>query len=64
MFFALAAVAIGAAAFEEAFQKGGVNGIGRQNEGAQEMCFALAQGERGKAFELELTHTMSKIPSP
>jgi hypothetical protein len=58
---ALSTVTVGAAAFEETFQKGGVNRILREGEGVQETGFALTQGEGGEAFEFRLTHTMSKI---
>jgi hypothetical protein len=64
VFFALAAMAIGAAAWEEAFQEGGVNGVGRQGEGPQEQSLALAQGEGGEALEFVLTYNMSKITRP
>jgi hypothetical protein len=62
VFLALMAMAIGVATFEEAFQEGGMDGIGREGEGAQEVSFALAQGEGGEALEFVLTHNMSKIP--
>ena len=64
MFLPLAAVAIGTAAFEEALEKGGMDGLGREGECAQEMSFALAQCEGGEALEFCLTHNMSKIPEP
>jgi hypothetical protein len=57
----LSAAAVGAATFEKALQKGGVNSVSWQGEGAQEMSLALTQGEGGEAFELILTHIMSKI---
>jgi len=60
--FTLSAVAVGAATFEKALQKGGVNSVSRKGESAQEMSLALTQGESGEAFERVLTHIMSKIP--
>jgi len=63
VFVARSAMAIGAAALEKALQKGGVNRIGREGETAQEMNFALTQGEGGEMWEIILTHIMSKIPS-
>jgi len=45
MWVAGSAVAIGSATFEKALQEGGVQGIGGEAEGAQEMSFALTQGE-------------------
>src|SRR5271169_2009763 len=59
--FPLAAVAIGPAAFEEAFQKGGVDGVGRPLEGLQQAGLAPAQGQGGEALDLCLTHNMSNI---
>jgi hypothetical protein len=38
-----------------------VNSVSWEGEGAQEMSLALTQGEGGEAFELILTHIMSKI---
>ena len=64
MLLTLPAVAVGAATFEKALQKGGVNRIGRESEGAQEMGLALAQGEGGEALEFFLTHIMRKILLP
>ena len=61
MFLARSAVAIGAATPEKALQKGGVKGVGRKSEGAQEMGFALTQGEGGEALDLHLTHIIGKI---
>src|SRR5208282_102216 len=60
--FPLAAVAIGPAAFEEALQEGGVDGVGRQPEGLEQAGLALAQGQGGEASEFCITHNMSKIP--
>jgi hypothetical protein len=54
-------VAVGAATFEKALQKGGVKGVGRKGEGTQEVSFALAQGEGGEALQVCLTHTICKI---
>jgi hypothetical protein len=62
VFFTLLAVAIGAAAFEESLQERGVKGVGWESQRAQEMGLALAQGEGGEAFEVCLTHILSKIP--
>jgi hypothetical protein len=61
VFVAGSAVAIGAATFEKALQKGGVQGVGRKGEGAQEVGFAQAEGEGGKALEFFLTHNICKI---
>ena len=61
MLFALLAVAIGTATFKESFQERGMNRLGRNAEGAQQMSLALAQGQSGKVFKLILTHYMSKI---
>jgi hypothetical protein len=61
VFLTGSAVAVGTATLEEALQKGGVKGVGRKGEGAQEMGFALTQGEGGEAFEFILTHTTCKI---
>jgi len=61
VFVARSAVAIRPTTFEEALQKGGVKGIGREGEGAQEMSFALTQGEGREAFELVLPHNICKI---
>jgi hypothetical protein len=44
-------MAIGAAALEEAFQKGGVDEVGRQCEGLEQAGLALAQGQGGEALE-------------
>jgi hypothetical protein len=51
MFLALAATAIGTAALEEAFQKGGMNEVGGQFEGLEQAGFALAQRQGGEALE-------------
>jgi hypothetical protein len=61
VFLARSAMAIGAATFEKALQKGGVQGVGRKGEGAQEMSFTLTQGEGRETFEACLTHTICKI---
>jgi hypothetical protein len=61
VFLAGSAVAIEVATFEKALQKGGMKGIGREGERAQEMSFALTQGEGGEALELCLTHNICKI---
>jgi hypothetical protein len=61
VFIACAATAIGPAAFKKALQEGGVKGVGRKGEGAQETGFALTQGKGGETFELCLTHILSKI---
>src|SRR3974390_1533725 len=61
MLFALLVVAIGTATFKESFQERGMNRLGRNAEGAQQMSLALAQGQSGKVFKLILTHYMSKI---
>ena len=44
MLLTLSAAAVGAATFEKALQKGGVNSVSWEGEGAQEMRFALPQG--------------------
>jgi hypothetical protein len=51
MLLALAAMAIGAAALEEAFQKGGMDEVGRQFERLEQAGFALAQSQGGEALE-------------
>ena len=61
MLFALLAVAIATATFQESFQVRGMNRLGRNGEGAQQMSLALAQGQSRKEFEPVLTHNMSKI---
>ena len=38
-----------------------MQGVGRKGERAQEMSFAVAQGEGGEAFEFCLTHNICKI---
>jgi hypothetical protein len=48
VFFALAAMAIGAAAFEETFQEGGVDEIRGQLAGLEQAGLALAQSQGGK----------------
>ena len=48
---ATVAVAMGLAALEEAFDQRGVQQVRRELKGAQELGFALAQGQRGSAFE-------------
>ena len=63
MFLPLVAVAIGPAAFEEAFHKGGVDGVGRQPERLQQAGLALAQGQGREALEFCLTHIIGKIPN-
>jgi hypothetical protein len=45
MFFALAAMTIGAAAFEEAFEEGGMDRLGGHFEGLEEMGLTLAEGQ-------------------
>jgi hypothetical protein len=64
VFLTVSAATIGAAAFEKALQKGGVNRILREGEGAQQTRFAVTQGEGGEVYELRLTHNMSKIARP
>jgi hypothetical protein len=61
VFVARSAMAIGAAALEKALQKGGVDRIGREGQGAQEVGFALTQDEGREALELCLTHNIGKI---
>jgi hypothetical protein len=51
MLWSLAAMAVGAATLEEAFQKGGVEEVGGQFEGLEQADFALAQGQGGEARE-------------
>jgi hypothetical protein len=64
MLLALFAVAIGAAAFEESLQEGGVKGVGWERQSAQEMSLALTQGQGGEVCKVCLTHNISKIPQP
>jgi hypothetical protein len=47
--------ALGPSAGQETFQQGGVNEVRGQLEGAQEMGFALAQSQGGKALDFGLT---------
>lgn len=61
MFFTLAAVAVGAAAFEETLQEGGVDQLRRELEGFKQAGLALAQGESGEALWFCLTHVLCKI---
>ena len=51
MFIALAAMAIGAATGEEAFEEGGMDNIWGKLEGVEQTGLALAQGQGGKALE-------------
>ncbi len=47
------AVAVGFAAFKQAFQEGGVKEVRQRFEGTQQMSLALAQSQSGGAFESE-----------
>jgi hypothetical protein len=55
VFGALMTGALGAPAGQEPFQQGGVNEVGRQLEGPQEVSFALAQSQGGEALDGTLT---------
>jgi hypothetical protein len=61
VFLARSAMTIGPATLEKALQKGGMEGVGREGEGAQEMSFALTQGEGREALGLVLTHNICQI---
>jgi len=47
--------ALGPAAGKKSFQEGGVNEVRWQLEGAQEMGFALAQGQGGETADFSRT---------
>ena len=47
------AVAVGFAAFKQAFQEGGVEEVRQRFEGTEQMGFAVAQSQGGGTFERE-----------
>jgi len=47
------AAAVRLAAGQKPLQQGGMEQMGRQGEGADQECFSLAQGEGGKAAEID-----------